>query len=167
VISCSFYLFLLIAANQISQTAVQQCFFCSVVYSHGVNFSNTYVMPISVVRIACAYSIRPIVSRQNGSCLHFRVYRVSVGDSSHVPYCRKLNMAHCRVKCGHSTIDEVTYLLLGKIVQTVLFEYWPEQHCCTLMLRNLGSKYLMNVAWTWINVVLVGIVNYLLFIWFV
>jgi hypothetical protein len=113
-----------------------------------MNFSDTYVMPKSVIRIACAYSIGLVVSQQNGSCLHFRVYRVSVGDSSRVPYCSKLNVAHCRVQCRHSAIDEVMYVLLGKILQAILFEYWPEQHCFALMLRNLGIKDLMNVAWT-------------------
>lgn len=48
---------------------------------------------------------------KNGSCLHFRVYRISVGDPSHnsfhVQYCRKLNVAQCRVQCRHTAVDEV------------------------------------------------------------
>lgn len=122
-ISCNFYLFLHIAANQRPHTAVQQCLFSSAVCSHGM---NTHVMPKSVVRIACACSIGLVVSQQNGSCLHFRVYRISVGDPSHnsfhVQYCRKLNVAQCRVQCRHTAVDEVMYLLLQKIVQAVLFE---------------------------------------------
>lgn len=44
---------------------------------------------------------------KNGSCLHFRVYRVSVGASSQVPYCRTLNMAQCKVQCSDAAINEV------------------------------------------------------------
>lgn len=113
-ISFNFYLFLHIAANQRNQTAEQQCSFCSAVCSHGMSFSDTCVMLKSVVRIACAYSVGLLVFQQNGSCLHFRVYRVSVGASSQVPYCRTLNMAQCKVQCSDAAINEVMYLLLGK-----------------------------------------------------
>jgi hypothetical protein len=85
--------------------------------------SLTHVMPKSVIRIACAYSIELVVSQQNGSCLHFRAYRVSVGASSHVPYCRTLNTAQCKVRCSDAAINEVMYLLLGKILRAILFEY--------------------------------------------
>ena len=86
-------------------------------------FSDTCDHAESVVRIACAYSIGLVVSQQNGSCLHFRVFRAFIGDSSPHPYCRKLNMAHCRVQCRHPAINEVMYLLLGTTVQAFLFEY--------------------------------------------
>lgn len=123
-ISCNFYLFLHIAENQRPHTAVQQLPFSSAGCS---NHLNTRVMPKSVVRIACACSIGLVVSQQNGSCLHFRVYHVFVGDSSpnssHIPYCMKLNVAHCRVQCRHPAIDEVMYLLSRKIVQAILLEY--------------------------------------------
>jgi hypothetical protein len=79
------------------------------------------------------------------------VHHVYMGASSHVPYCRKLSMAQCRVQCGHPAINEVMYLLLEKIVQAVLFECWLEQDFFTLMLTTSGTKGLTNVAWTWIN----------------
>jgi hypothetical protein len=110
--------------------------------------SDTCLLPKCVVRISYAYFIGLVVSQQNSSCLHFRVQHVYVGTSSHVPYCRNLSMAQCRVQCGHPAISEVMYLLLGKIVQAVLFECWLEQHFFTLMLTTSSTKDLTNVAWT-------------------
>jgi hypothetical protein len=52
------------------------------------------------------------------------------------------------------------YLLLEKTVQAILSEYLPEKRCFALMLRNFGTKDSMHVAWTWITVVFMGILNY-------
>jgi hypothetical protein len=93
-----------------------------------------------MVFIHYAYSIGLIVFQQKGSCLHFRVDRVFIGALSHVPYCRKLNMAQCRVQCGHPTINEVTCLLVGKIIQAVLFEYLPQIALFCLNLEKFGHQ---------------------------